>query len=165
MPGNVILVMKNLSNLADFNVFPTDAIMSFLFKFTPTDPPGVGFSAMGNENASLTLYLGSSFLIMILIGLQYLLYGLAYGCRLYDNLLKKIEQKLRPGLILGTFYLFLIETYLDWAIGSALRMEQPKFVTPSDYFDFGLACAGILITVVFPIYCLIFLKRHVNQLD
>jgi hypothetical protein len=72
---------------------------------------------------------------------------------------------LRPGLVYATLYVFFIETYLDWAIGSALRLEQPKFVTPSDYFDFGLACAGVLITLVFPLYCFIFLKKNVNQMD
>jgi hypothetical protein len=165
MPGNVIMVLTNLASVASFDVFPTDDIMSFLFNFTPTTAPGVGFAAMGNENKSLTLYLGSAFLIMILIGLQYLLYSLAYACRLYDKLLSKIEQKLKPGLIYGTIYLFLVETYLDWAIGSALRLEEPKFETPSDYFDFGLACVGILITLVLPCYCFFFLKRNVNLLD
>ena len=63
------------------------------------------------------------------------------------------------------FYLFLQENYLDWAVGSALRLEQPKFVTPSDYFDFGLSCAGILITLVFPCYCFFILKKNVNNLD
>ena len=102
---------------------------------------------------------------MILIALQYVLYGISYGCRHYDSLLNKIEQKLRPGLIFGTFYLFLIETYLDWAIGSALRLEEPKFETPSDYLDFGLACVGILITLVLPCYCFFFLRKNVSQLD
>jgi hypothetical protein len=139
--------------------------MSVLFNFTPTNSPGVGFSAMGNDNASVTLYQGSKFLIMILIGGQYLLYGLVYGCRLYDKLLSKIEKKLRSSLILSTLYFFLIETYLDWAIGSALRLEQPKFLTPSDYFDFGLACAGTLITLVLPCYSFFFLRKNVNLLD
>ena len=123
MPGNVIMVMTNLADICDFNVFPTDAIMSFLFKFTPTDPPGVGFETMGTDNKSLTLYLGSSFLIMILIGLHYLLYSLVFGLRHTSKLLKWVEYKLRPGLFFGTIYLFLVETYLDWAIGSALRLE------------------------------------------
>ena len=123
MPGNVVVVMTNLANICNFNVFPTDQIMSFLFNFTPTDPPGVGFEAMGNDSKSLTLYLGSSFLIMILIVLQYLFYSLLYGLRSYHRLFNWIEQKLRPGLIFGTLYLFLIESYLDWAIGSALRLE------------------------------------------
>jgi hypothetical protein len=108
MPGNVIMIMTNVANLADFNVFPTDAILSFVFQFTPTVSPGVGFAAMGNDNASITLFLGPAFLIMILIGLQYLLYSLVYGCRNYDSFLNKIEQKLRPGLIFAAFYLFLI---------------------------------------------------------
>ena len=120
---------------------------------------------MGVENASVAMYQGISFLIMILIGLQYLVYSLAYICRLYDKILSKIEQKLKPGLYFEVFYVFLQESYLDWAVGSALRLEQPKFDTPSDYFDFGLACAGILITLVFPCFCFFFLKKNVNKLD
>ena len=79
--------------------------------------------------------------------------------------MKKIEEKLKPGLILGTFYIFLVEAYLDLAIGSALRLEQPKFLTPSDYFDFGFACAGILITLVFPFYVFFFLRKNVDRLQ
>ena len=44
-------------------------------------------------------------------------------------------------------------------------MEQPLFVTPSDYFDFGLACVGTLITVVFPCYVFILLRKNVNRLE
>ena len=87
MPGNVILVMTNFANIAGFNVFPTDAIMNFLFNFTPTDSPGVGFESMGDDNKSLVLYLGMSFLIMLFIGLQYLVYAFSYWCRHYDRLL------------------------------------------------------------------------------
>jgi hypothetical protein len=165
MPGNVILVITNLADISGFCIFPTDGFFAWLFNFTPTDPPGVGFETMGVDNVSVSLYLGMSFLIMIFIVLQYLLYSLVYACRHYDKLMSKIEQKLKPGLFYGICYLFLVETYLDWAIGSALRLEQAKFDTPSDYFDFGLACAGILMTLVFPCYCFFFLKRNVNLLD
>ena len=166
MPGNVILVTTKLSDISSFEgVLPTEDILEGLFDFTPTDPPGVGFECMGVDNASVTLYQGITFIIMILIGLVYLVYGLAYSCRLYDRLMSKLEQKLKPGLCFRLFYLFLQETYLDWAIGSLLRLEQPKFVSPSDYFDFGLGCAGILITLVFPCYCFFFLKKNVNKLD
>ena len=44
-------------------------------------------------------------------------------------------------------------------------MEQPLFLTASDYFDFGLACAGILITALFPFYVFIFLRKNVNCLE
>jgi hypothetical protein len=47
MPGNVILVMSNFKNIAEFEIFPTDTIINFLFKFTPTDSPGVGFESTG----------------------------------------------------------------------------------------------------------------------
>lgn len=72
-----------------------------------------------------------------------------------------IEKKLRPGLICGTVFILLIETYLDWVVGSALRLEQPKFDTSSDYFDFGLAFLGILITLVFPFFVFFFLRKNV----
>ena len=139
--------------------------MEGIFDFTLTDSPGVGFECMGVENASVTLYLGITFFILILIGLLYLAYSLAYMCRLYDRLMSKIENKLKLGLCFGLFYLYLQESYLEFAIGSALRIEQPKFDTPSDYFDFGLACAGILITLVFPCYCFFFLRKNVDKLD
>jgi hypothetical protein len=82
---------------------------------------------MGTENKSLTIYLGSAFLIMILIGLQYLLYVLSYCLRNYHKCFKWVEQKMRPGLFFSMIYLFFIETYLDWGIGSSLRMEDPLF--------------------------------------
>ncbi len=165
-PGNVIIVISKLSDISSFKeVLPTDDILEGLFDFTPTDSPGVGFECMGVEDTSVTLYLGITFIIMILIGLLYLAYSLAYTCRLYDRILSKIEQKLKPGLYFGVFYVLLQESYLDWAVGSALRLEQPKFDTPSDYFDFGLACAGILVTLVFPCYCFFFLKKNVKKLD
>jgi hypothetical protein len=90
MPGNVIMVITQLANICDFNIFPTDDFLAWLFYFTPTDAPGVGFESMGNDSASLTLYLGSSFLFLMLAGLQYLLYGCAYGCRNYDKLMNII---------------------------------------------------------------------------
>jgi hypothetical protein len=127
MPGNVILVITNLADIAGFNIFPTDDFFAWLFDLTPTDSPGVGFEVMGTDNCSLTLYLGMTFLILMLAGLQYLLYGIAYGCRHFDKLMDKIEQKLRPCLIWSTIYVLLAETYLDFAIGSALRLIKPEF--------------------------------------
>ena len=165
MPGNVIMVMTNLADLCSFNVFPTDTIMESLFNFTTTDSPGLGFETMGTSDKSLTIYLGSEFLIMFLIGLQYLLYSIVFGLRQTSTFINWIEKKLRPALIFGTMYLFLIETYLDWAIGSALRLDQPKFETTSDYFDFFLAYFGIMITFVLPCYCFFFLKKNIDLLD
>jgi hypothetical protein len=165
-PGNVNVVMTKLSDISSFKeVFPTDDILEALFDFTPTESPGVGFECMGVEDASVTLYLGITFFITILIGLLYLAYSLAYMCRLYYRLMSKIEEKLKLRLCFGLIYLYLQESYLELAIGSALRIEQPKFNTPSDYFDFALACAGILITLVFPCYCFFFLRNNVDKLD
>ena len=103
----MILVSTEFSDISSFTLFPVDDFFAWLFDFTPTDPPGVGFECMGVDNASVTLYQGMTFLIMILIGLQYLVYGLAYGCRLYDGIMSKIEQRLRPSLFFGLFYIFL----------------------------------------------------------
>ena len=107
-PGNAIIVMTELSDISSFkDVIPTDDIFEAIFDFTPTDPPGVGFECMGVENASVTLYLGITFIIMILIGLLYLVYSLAYASRLYNRVMSMIEQKLKPGIYFGLFYVFL----------------------------------------------------------
>jgi hypothetical protein len=118
-----MIVMSKLSDISSFkDVLPTDDILEGLFDFTPTESPGVGFECMGVENASVTLYLGITFFIMILIVLLYLAYSLAYMCRLYDRLLNKLEKKLKLCLCFGLVYLYLQESYLDLAIGSALRL-------------------------------------------
>jgi hypothetical protein len=118
MPGNVVLVMTNFANIAGFSIFPTSDFLAWLFNFTPTDPPGVGFECMGNDNRSLVLYLGMTFLIILFIGLQYLFYALAYGCRHYDRLLNWVEQKLRDGLMFGAVLTLMVESYFDFAVGS-----------------------------------------------
>ncbi len=43
IPGNINIAMGYASDLASFNVFPTNAIMDYLFKFSETDLPGIGF--------------------------------------------------------------------------------------------------------------------------
>ena len=69
--------MNKLSDISSFKeVLPIDDILEGLFDFTPTDSPGVGFECMGIEDASVTLYLGITFIIMIFIGLFYLVYSL-----------------------------------------------------------------------------------------
>ncbi len=79
----MLIVITKLSDISSFKeVLPTDDIFERIFDFTLTDSPGVGFECMGVENASVTLYLGITFIIMILIGLLYLAYSLAYMCRL-----------------------------------------------------------------------------------
>jgi hypothetical protein len=100
--------MTKLSQISSFEgVLPTDDILEAIFDFTSTDSPGMGFECMGVENASVTLYLGITFIIMILMGLLYLVYSLAYACRLYVRIISEIEQKLKHRLCLGLFYLFL----------------------------------------------------------
>jgi hypothetical protein len=105
-----------------------------------------------------------AFLMMMLMGLQYLLYGFALACKKYDKIMSKIEEHLKPGLFNGLFYIFMVETYLDWAISSALRLEQPMYETGSDYFDLILASVGAMITLVSPFYVYFYLKKNINQL-
>ena len=87
------MVMTKLSEISSFEgVLPTEDILEGIFDFTPTHSPGMGFECMGVKNASVTLYIGITFIIMILIGLLYLVYSLAYACRLYVRVMSMIEQ-------------------------------------------------------------------------
>jgi hypothetical protein len=106
-----------------------------------------------------------SFLIMILIWFQYLVYAIAYGGKNYVKLLSWLEKKLKAGMILGTILTLIVETYFDFAVGSQLRFEQPEFKTGSDYFDFVFATLGAAMVLGFPLFCFLFLKKNVNILD
>jgi hypothetical protein len=44
-------------------------------------------------------------------------------CRHYDKLMSKMEKKLKLILFFDLLYLYLQESYLEFAIGSALRIE------------------------------------------
>jgi len=98
------------------------------------------------------------------IGLQYLVFGLASGCRKYSPLMAKITACLAPGCVYGVVYIYLKNTYLDWSVASALRLEQPKYETLSDLYDLVLCGAGVLTIFVFPVYNLIFLRSNVKKL-
>jgi hypothetical protein len=67
IPANVNLIMNEVDNIASFNVFPTTTIMTYLFTFTITKMPGVGFEAMGVYSKRLILYLGAVFLWMAMV--------------------------------------------------------------------------------------------------
>ena len=132
IPGNINMVISYASDLASFNVFPTKAITGYLFQFSDTDLPGVGFESLGTTVKSLVLYLGSEYLLMHLMLLCYLFYGLTLFFSKYSILCKFFETKLAPNLIWQYFFTFLIESYLGFAVGILLRFEQPKFVSVSD---------------------------------
>ena len=87
-----------------------------------------------------------------------MVFGLASCCSRYSPLMEKIRAYLEPSCVYGVIYIFLKNTYFDWAIGSALRLEQPKHETPSDRFDLVIAGAGVLAIFVFPVYNYLFLR-------
>jgi len=135
-----------------------------LLNLSPTDPIGVGFECSGVSDASATKYLGMGFIMMNVIGLQYLVFGIASCCSRYSPLMEKIRAYLEPGCVYGVIYIFLKNTYFDWTIGSALRLEQPKYETISDRFDLVICGAGVLVAFVFPVYNYFFLKKNVKRL-
>jgi len=158
MPANVVLVMNKISEIANFTIFPVGDFLDWIFNFSKTDPIGVGFECSGVSDASATKYLDMGFIMLNLIVLQYLVFGLASCCSRYSPLMEKIRAYLEPSCVYGVIYIFLKNVYLDWAIGSALRLEQPKHETASDRFDLVIMGAGILTVFVFPVYNYCFLR-------
>jgi len=163
-PGNVVLVLVQLANIAYFSIFPVYPLYEAIFTFTATESAGTGFSTMGIDSKCVVNYLGMTFLMMIVMALQYLLYGLAFACKKYDRIMNKIEKYLRPALYNGLIYTFLRQSYFDWSMGSALRLEEPKFETGSDYFDLTLASVGGTVSLVLPFYNYFYLKRNFERL-
>jgi hypothetical protein len=127
MPGNVYLVMNNLASLASFDFIQAGTIIYSMFSFSDTESPGIGFESMGNSTKRIIPYLGMSFLILLLIGAQYLCYGIAYALKNKFNVANKVMLYLKKSLFWNQFLLFLIESYLDLCIGILLSLEQPMF--------------------------------------
>jgi hypothetical protein len=73
--------------------------MNYLFQFSDTDLPGVGFESLGTTNKSLVLYLGPTYLLMHLMLLSYVFYSFTRIFSKYDTLCKWLEGKLLPNLI------------------------------------------------------------------
>ena len=90
VPGNVLMVMTNLFNMIQVNLFPTDLILNALFNFSETESPGMGFERAGNDTKVLIPYLGTTFFFAVLILAAYILYGFVHWCGKYSKLFKKI---------------------------------------------------------------------------
>jgi hypothetical protein len=65
----------------------------------------------------------------------------------------------------GYLLTLIIQSYLDISVGSMLSVEQTKFKTPSEIFDFGFTLICMLGIFVFLILNNLFLRRNVNELD
>jgi hypothetical protein len=102
---------------------------------------------------------------MHLMILCYLFYGLTLFFSKYSILCKWFETKLAPNLIWQSFFTFLIETYLGFAVGILLRFEQPKFVSVSDTYDFALACVFCLVVILLPLISFLLLCKNESRLD
>ena len=92
VPGNVLTVMENLSNMLQLSIFPTSAIMSGVFNFTETQSPGAGFTRMGNDSKVLILFLGPLFFIGVLILAAYILNGFVHWFSKSNKICKKIDE-------------------------------------------------------------------------
>jgi hypothetical protein len=88
MPGNVNLVIVYISKLASFDIFPTQDIIDYFFRFSETDSPGFGFESVGVDGKSLILYLGPTYLIMHLVIFMYVFYGFVCIYSKYYSLFK-----------------------------------------------------------------------------
>jgi hypothetical protein len=110
--------------MINFDVFPTDLIMSSIFNFTPTESPGAGFTRMGNDTKVLTLFLGSIFLIGLITLLAYGIHGITYWCGKYIMRCKKIDVRIRATLYLSTLISFQLGSSFDCALGTLLKFEQ-----------------------------------------
>jgi hypothetical protein len=73
--------MNEIAVLKNFDVFPTQDILDYLFSFTATDSPGIGFESTGTSSKRVIPYLGSSIFIMMFILVQFLIFGLTYLLR------------------------------------------------------------------------------------
>ncbi len=150
-PGNVQIVMVNLSDMLALTALQTERITSELFNFTETQSAGANFAQMGNDSKVFTLYIGNLFYVGVFLFLVYLLYGLVHCCGKFNKTCKKIDFWLFPKLICSAAICYQLETTLDFGIGILLKFEEPNFYTGSDIFDFVLSIIAVIFLLALPL--------------
>ena len=111
--------------MVNFNIFPTNSILSAIFDFTLTESPGPGFARMGNDTKVFTLFLGSIFLIGVVTLVCYGIHGITYWCGKYKLLCKKIYARFRLTLYFSTLLSFQLGSSFDCAVGALHKFEEP----------------------------------------
>ena len=164
LPGNVGLVVGDLATLASFDIIQSGTIIDSTFSFSETESPGIGFESMGTSSQRLIPYLGMAFLILIFVWIQYITFYIAYLLKEKNKYVNKLYQKLRNSLIWTAGLLYMLEGCLDIFCGVWLSLEQPLFVTPSDYCDFSLTTMFVPLGIAFPLFSYFFLRKNIIKL-
>ena len=165
MPGYVYLVMSNLSGLASFDVFPTEDILNFIFQFTETDKPGVSFISMEITSKRLILYLGSTFLFMIIVAVQFFTWFCCYILKKVHPFFQRAQKKLKRFLFWSAILRLGVQGCLDISIGMMISLEQLEWNTWSDIFDSVLTIILVPVMAALPLFLYFFLKKNFKILQ
>lgn len=165
MPSNVYLAIINLSDLASFNVFPTNAIFTYVFNFQAQTIPGTGFQHMSYENGRLIYFVGSLYLILIILGLYYLVFGIAYSLRHRYRFMNRLQLKLAKSLFWNPILLYCLESQLDFSIGIMLSYSLYSFDTWSNIFDMIFTILSTPVFAAITPFCFIFLQKNYKNIN
>jgi hypothetical protein len=127
--------------------------------------PNASFQAMGTQSMRLTPYLGSIFIAMVFICALSLFYGFTYPCRKLDKVLSRVHKKMKTNFYWRGIIRLIIEAYFDLCTGIMLSINDPRFNTSSDIFDFVLNCLFALIVIAAPISTYFLFRKYDTQLD
>ena len=131
-----------------------------MFTFSPSEIKGVGFEAMGVNSTMLTLYLGCTFIYMVITTMTCIVYGFAFTLRKHSVLMNRLQQKLKDKLIWRGIIRLLLESYLNMCIGIPVSLQALCYATDSDIFDIVLTCICTLFALGFPIAVAVILSRQ-----
>ena len=120
---------------------------------------------MGTQSMRLTLYLGSIFIAMVLTCAISLFYGITYPCRKLDKVLGRIHKKMQANYYWQGIIRLIIEAFFDLCTGIMLSINDARFNTGSDIFDFVLTCFFALVVIAAPVFTFFLLRKYDQRLD
>ena len=162
-PANVMLVNKVFTDIANFEVIPSDVINAELYVFPEEDPFNLNFQECGVESKNFLLIMGFQLYIilghMILAALYLVLY--LANLKLKLKYLTKLNNYLSAYLFWNGLIRLFMEVYLGMALASVLSMYtvdwQSSFTFVKISNASGLVCLIIIVSlpilVLIPFYC------------
>lgn len=120
---------------------------------------------MGTQSTRLIPYLGSIFIAMVLICAISLFYGITYPCRKLENVLSRIHKKMKASYYWRGIIRLMLEALFDLCTGIMLSINDPRFKTGSDIFDFVLTCFFALVVIAAPLSAYLLLRKYDSELD
>jgi uncharacterized membrane protein HdeD (DUF308 family) len=97
---------------------------------------------------------------MVAIFALSIFYGITYPCRKLDRVLSRVNKKIKASYYWRGIIRLLLEAFFDLCTGIMLSINDLRFDTGSDIFDFVLTCLFALVVIAAPVSTYLLLRKY-----